>query len=90
MAEDALLDRGDRLMALGDIASARLLFETAASQGSGRGALAVGRTLDPAYLGSIGARGVAGDPEVAALWYRRAADLGETSAAALLESLGRR
>ncbi|WP_158043346.1 ATP-binding protein [Skermanella pratensis] len=90
MAENALLDRGDRLMALGDIASARLLFETAASQGSGRGALAVGRTLDPAYLGSIGVRGVAGDPERAATWYRRAADLGETSAAALLESLGRR
>ncbi|QQP89735.1 hypothetical protein IGS68_00120 [Skermanella sp. TT6] len=88
--EKSLMDRGDRLMALGDVASARLLFETAASQGSARGALAAGRTLDPAYLHSLGVRGVAGDPESAAAWYRRAADLGEPSASALLESLGRR
>ncbi|UEM03890.1 ATP-binding protein [Skermanella rosea] len=90
IAEKSLLERGHRLMALGDIASARLLFEMAASQGSARGALEVGRTLDPAHLHSLGARGVAGDPVAAAAWYRRAADLGEPAATALLDSLGRR
>jgi hypothetical protein len=90
IAEGLLLDRGDRLLAIGDIASARLLFESAAAQGSARGALALGRTLDPGYLRSVGARGVTGDPDRAATWYRKAAALGEPSAAGLLEALGRR
>ncbi|EWY37303.1 hypothetical protein N825_20635 [Skermanella stibiiresistens SB22] len=90
IAEGLLLDRGDRFLAIGDIASARLLFESAAAQGSARGALALGRTLDPGYLRSVGARGVTGDPDRAATWYRKAAALGEPSAAGLLEALGQR
>ena len=90
MAESVLLERGDRLLALGDVASARLLYETAAAGGSARGALLAGRTLDPAYLRSLGTRGVAGDPARAAAWYEKAAELGDDSATALLEALGRR
>jgi hypothetical protein len=90
IAESVLLERGDRLLALGDIASARLLYETAAAGGSARGALLAGRTLDPAYLRSLGTRGVAGDPARAADWYEKAAKLGDDSATAHLEALGRR
>ena len=90
MAESALLERGDRLLAIGDIASARLLYETAAAGGSARGALLAGRTLDPGFLRSMGTRGVSGDPARAAAWYEKAAELGDDSATALLEALGRR
>jgi hypothetical protein len=88
--ESVLLERGDRLLAMGDIASARLLYETAAAGGSARGALLAGRTLDPEYLRSLGTRGVTGDPALAAAWYEKAAKLGDDSATALLEALGRR
>jgi TPR repeat protein len=90
MAESVLLERGDRLLAIGDIASARLLYETAAAGGSARGALLAGRTLDPEYLRSLGTRGVTGDPARAAAWYEKAAELGDDSATAFLEALGRR
>jgi hypothetical protein len=90
MAESVLLERGDRLLAIGDIASARLLYETAAAGGSVRGALLAGRTLDPEYLRSLGTRGVTGDPARAAAWYEKAAELVDDSATALLEALGRR
>jgi hypothetical protein len=87
VAETVLLEKGDRLLALGDIASARLLYETAAAGGSARGALLAGKTLDPGYLRSLGSRGVAGDPARAAAWYEKAAKLGDESATALLEAL---
>jgi len=87
VAETVLLEKGDRLLALGDIASARLLYETAAAGGSARGALLAGRTLDPGYLRSLGTRGVTGDPARAAAWYEKAAKLGDESATSLLEAL---
>jgi hypothetical protein len=90
IAESVLLERGDRLLALGDIASARLLYESAAAGGSARGALLAGRTLDPSYLRSLGSRGVTGDPARAAEWYEKAAKLGDDLAATHLEALGRR
>ena len=90
LRSSVLLERGDRLLAIGDIASARLLYETAAAGGSARGALLAGRTLDPEYLRSLGTRGVTGDPARAAAWYEKAAELGDDSATALLEALGRR
>jgi hypothetical protein len=90
VAESVLLEKGDRLLAIGDIASARLLYETAAAGGSARGALLAGMTHDPAYLRSLGARGVTGDPTRAAAWYEKAAKLGDDSATAHLEALGRR
>jgi len=88
VSETALIERGNRLLSLGDIASARLFFETAANSGSARGALAAGKTHDPVFLRESGARGVAADPRRAADWYRRAAQLGDPSAATLLNRLG--
>lgn len=73
---DGLLTRGQQALRDRDILSARLLFERAGSAGSATGAVQAGKTYDPAFLSSVTAVGLTGDPERAAAWYRRAAELG--------------
>lgn len=77
---DSLIRRGDSLAALGDISAARLLYERAATAGSGRAAAALGRTFDPVVLTGMGVRGIPGDREAAIAWYRRAIALGHEEA----------
>ncbi len=72
----ALLDRGQAMMARGDISGARLLFTRAAQAGSAEAALAMARSFDGAVLAGLGARGIRPDPAQAEHWYRRAAELG--------------
>ncbi len=86
----ALLARGDELIAIGDVATARVVYERAAALKSGRGATSTGRTYDPRFLHQIGAVGVVPDPETAAAWYRKGAALGDEAAASLLGNLGSR
>jgi TPR repeat protein len=86
---DTLLRRGDAMLATGDVGAARLLFERAAEAGSARAATATGKTYDPNVLLQAGAVGVAGDPDQAAQWYRRAIVLGDRSAESWLRRLGR-
>lgn len=81
-----LLQRGDQMIALGDVSAARLLYGRAASAGSGVAALAMGRTFDPNFLASIGA-GVAPDPMAATIWYRLAITLGDKDAIPLLQQI---
>jgi TPR repeat protein len=76
-----LLGRGDNLLALGDIAAARLFYERAAALGSAEAATSLGKTYDPDYLRRIGAAGTAANPGLAAGWYRKAARLGDPEAA---------
>jgi hypothetical protein len=71
-----LLARGDALILLGDIASARAFYQRAAEAGDGQAALRVGATFDPAFLSRAGLRGTLGDPVQARSWYRRGFDLG--------------
>ena len=85
-----MLRRGDELLALGDLASARLLYERAAAAGEARGATGMAKTYDPQVLTQIGARGIQPDPDAAATWYRKALSLGDTSAAARLRMLERK
>jgi hypothetical protein len=85
-----LIRRGDEMMAVGDISAARRLYERAAAAGSGRAATAAGRTYDPEFLASIGARGIAGEPAVARSWYQKAAELGDEEGRARLSRLGSR
>jgi hypothetical protein len=85
---ELLLRRGDALLAIGDLASARLLYERAAAAGDARGATGAGKTYDPQVLSQIGARGIQPDPAAAALWYRKALELGDAVAAARLKLLG--
>jgi hypothetical protein len=83
----ALLARGDALIAIGDIAAARVVYQRAAAHASARAATATGRTYDPRFLVAIGAIGVVADPEEAAEWYRRGLALGDENALPLLGGL---
>jgi len=83
----ALLARGDTLLSIGDIASARLFYERAADAGGGLAAVRLGETFDPVFLDRIHLGGVRGDRGAALSWYRRARDLGATDAEALLKAL---
>jgi tetratricopeptide (TPR) repeat protein len=85
-----LLSRGDAMLAIGDVSSARLLYERAASGGDGRAATGAGKTYDPTFLARIGARGIAADPAIATSWYRKAIELGDQSASELLRRMSER
>jgi hypothetical protein len=76
----ALLKRARGLLAIGDIASARLLLERAADAQEADAALMLARTYDPEVLGKSDARSVTPDPEKARNWYRKAAELGSQHA----------
>jgi hypothetical protein len=82
-----LLDHGDALLRTGDVASARLFYERAATAGDGRGALRLAATFDPAFLGRAGLRSVQGNPAEARSWYSRALDLGAAEAKRQLNTL---
>lgn len=72
-----LLRRGDAVLALGDVSTARRFYERTIPAGSALGARGMARTYDPAFLD----RGnPAADPSAAAAWYDRAARLEGRSA----------
>jgi TPR repeat protein len=77
------------MLSNGDVVSARLLYERAAVAGDGGAALRLGETFDPTFLAltRIHARG---DAPIAAHWYERARELGETRADILLKALSTR
>jgi TPR repeat protein len=83
----ALLARGDRLLSIGDVTSARLFYERAAEGGVGLAAVRLGKTYDPVFLDRVHLRGVRADLGAALFWYRRARDLGATDAEMLLRAL---
>jgi hypothetical protein len=76
----ALLTRGDSFVVIGDIPSARVFYQRAASAGDGRAALRMGTTFDPAFLRRAGLPRTFGDPAQARSWYRRVFDLGAVKA----------
>jgi hypothetical protein len=82
-----LLARGDGLLRTGDVASARLFYDRAASAGDGQAALRLGATFDPAFLDRDALRGVHSDPAEARYWYQRARDTGEAEAEHRLKGL---
>jgi TPR repeat protein len=84
----ALIAQGDRLLNIGDVASARLFYERAADAANGKAALKLAITFDPAFLRfSARLSTVRGDSITAAAWYRRARDLGEVEAEIPLKRL---
>jgi TPR repeat protein len=82
-----LLARGDRLLSIGDVTSARLFYERAADGGAGLAAVRLGETYDPVFLDRVHLRGVRADRGTALFWYRRARDLGAIDAEVLLRAL---
>ena len=79
--------RGNELLALGDIASARLFFEEAISQGSAGGHTALARTYDPLYFVEAQISGPEPDPERAIAHYSQAVQAGDKGAQAWLDRL---
>jgi hypothetical protein len=83
----ALINRGDALMASGDLTSARQFYERAADAGDGRAALRMGETYDPTFLTQSRLSANRGNALSAAQWYLRAVELGETDAAILFKAV---
>lgn len=82
-----LVNRGDHLASMGDMASARLVYRLAALDGSARAAAALGSTYDPIYLEARGTQGIQADPAKAITWYKKAIGMGERSAETRLRKL---
>ena len=76
----ALLKRASGLIAIGDIAAARLLLERAADAREASAALLLAQTYDPAVLGAPDMRSITPDPAMARDWYRKAAQFGSPEA----------
>jgi TPR repeat protein len=83
----ALVARGRKYFAAGDVAAARLVLRPAALAGDPVAALALGESYDPVVLKRLGVIGLSGDPTQARDWYRKAAELGSTDAPLRLEQL---
>jgi hypothetical protein len=75
-----LMTRAKGMIAVGDIASARLLLERAAEAQEASAALLLAQTYDPAVLGTQDMRSITPDPALARDWYQKAARLGSTDA----------
>jgi outer membrane biosynthesis protein TonB len=84
---DALLARGDDMLATGDVSAARLFYQRAAELGSAAAATAVGQTYDPGVLELLRVRGARGDAQLAAEWYRKAIAAGDRQAEIRLKRL---
>lgn len=82
-----LLKRAKSLLAVGDIASARLLLERAADAQEAEAALMLGTTYDPLVIGNQDMRSITPDPAMARQWYQKAAALGSTDARRRLSEL---
>lgn len=75
-----LMTRAKGLIAIGDIAPARLLLERAADAQEASAALLLAQTYDPAVLGTQDMRSITPDPAQAREWYQKAARLGSLDA----------
>ncbi len=85
---ETLIRRADALLAVGDVTSARLLYQRSAAAGDARGMLGVAKTYDPQVLSALGVRGIQADPVAAEEWYRKAVQSTDTTAAAHLAQRG--
>jgi len=82
-----LEERGQQLMASGDVATARLMLQRAAEAGSPRASLDLGATYDPMVLGQRALRWIKADTAMARAWYEKARQFGSAEAAHRLELL---
>ncbi|MEJ2227464.1 MAG: hypothetical protein P8Y67_04330 [Alphaproteobacteria bacterium] len=79
--EASSLEQANQFIKSGNIAFARLIYEDLALQGSARGAFALGQTYDPAFLIKKNVVSLQPDIKTAKKWYRKAAEMGDQSAA---------
>jgi hypothetical protein len=72
----SLLKRSQDLIALGDIASARLILTHLAESGDAEASFKLAGTFDAAVLAKLGVVGVKSDPANARAWYAKAVEQG--------------
>jgi TPR repeat protein len=84
-----LMKRGDELVAAGNIAAARSMFQFAAEAGEPRAALALAETYDPSVLEKLGAKGITPNVALAQQWYEKAKALDSTATPGRLVGLKR-
>ena len=75
-----LLDRGNKLLELGDVAAARLFYTMAAERGSAEGAMLMGVTFDPVYFEGKSIYGTRPHVYEAMEWYMKSASMGSAEA----------
>jgi len=80
LTEQSLIERGNTLLEAGDFASARLLYQAAATQGSGKAAMLTGVTFDPRYQSMAGVSGPRSNAKLARQWYALAIERGDEQA----------
>jgi hypothetical protein len=82
-----LVNRGNALLDLGDLASARLFYRLAADGGSPEGAMLMGMTFDPVYFARTGIQGTQPQIQDALHWYDKAIAMGSRPAERRREEL---
>ena len=85
--EEEELVRGRKLVAGGDIATARLIFQNLTFRGSALAARFLAETFDPRVLSRMPVAGLHPDIVTARKWYRIAADAGDSESATRLNLL---
>jgi hypothetical protein len=85
-----LLKRGEDLLANGEIAASRAVFEHLAENGEPRGAFALAETYEQSTLERLGVAGVLPDMAKARTWYEKARALGSVDAQGRLDQLAAR
>jgi hypothetical protein len=85
-----LMTQGEKHLSVGDVVTARTLFQRAAEAGDAAAALALAATYDPVVLAKLGVMGMGADVEKARTWYRMAESYGSAEAKQRLEVLDRR
>jgi hypothetical protein len=79
-----MMNKGAELMANGDVAAARLMYQRAAETGEAAAAFALAETYDPLVLAK---GGIPPNVERARTWYAKARELGSSQAPERLERL---
>jgi hypothetical protein len=82
-----MMQRAKSMLAVGDIASARLLLERVAEAPDANAALLLAQTYDPQALGTSDVRNIVAEPAKARAWYQKAAQLGSADAQRRLAQL---
>jgi hypothetical protein len=85
-----LMKQGEQFIAVGDVITARIVFQRAAEAGDADAALALGATYDPIVLAYLGVAGLGANVEKARIWYQKAESLGSTDATRRLAILENR
>ncbi len=86
---EQLVIQGDRYLAEGKVAGARLFFRQAADAGFVPAVIRLAATYDPTELSRLQVQGIVPDPTEARKWYERARELGAPEAEERLARLGK-